>query len=268
MAELPVDHLSVSSIRTLRMCPEKWRRKYVEREYEPPNGKMTLGKVFGAAEAQSDHTWIESGEPLDTDAVLDSYSDEFEQAASEDVDWQGEVPAKMKDSGAETLRIYHATVPALPAPVEAEREVRLDVEGVEFLGYIDVEREDGAVEDRKLVGRKISQSAADADPQASAYLAARRAEEDPAERFVFDAAVRTKQPQVQRVETNRTDEQLDHFLASILGAAEEIEWRLETDNWSFAPPGAFWCGESSCGYWDSCPAGGLLRKRAAEVVAA
>lgn len=255
---LPVDHLSVSSLRLLRQCPEKWRRRYVERDYEPPNGRMVLGKVFGAAEAQSDHTQIESGEPLDTDQVLDVFADEFELAAGEEVDWQGERPAAMKDSGADTLRAYHATVTDLPAPVEAEREIRVDIGGIELLCYLDVERSDGAVEDRKLTGRKLSQRTADSDPQASAYLAARRAEGDPADRFVFDTAVRVGRPYALRVETRRTDEQLDHFLAEIVQAAEEIEWRMQADNWSFAPPGAFWCGAGACGYWDSCLAGGLL----------
>lgn len=265
---LPVDHLSVSSIRTLRQCPERWRRKYVEREYEPPNGRMTLGKAFGAAEAQSDHTWIESGEPLATDQVTDAYSDEFDQAAEEDVDWQGDKPATLKDSGAAALKVYHVTVPDLPAPVEAEREILMDVEGVDFLAYLDVEREGNLVEDRKLIGQRMSKSKADADPQPTAYLAGRRAEGDPASEFVFDTAVRVKQPYAERVTTNRTDEQLDHFLSEILGAAQEIEWRMETDVWSYAPPGAFWCGEKACGFFDSCPAGGLLRKRAAQAVGA
>lgn len=265
---LPVDHLSVSSIRTLRMCPERWRRRYIQRDYEPPNGRMMLGKVFGAAEAQSDHVWIESGDPLETDQVLDAYADEFDLAASEDVDWQGEKPAVMKDSGAAALRAYHPTVSELPTPVEAEREIRMDVEGVNFLAYLDVEREDGAVEDRKLTARKLSQENADADPQPDAYLAARRAEGEPAERFVFDTAVRVKQPYALRIETHRTDEKLDSFLGQILGAAEEIEWRTETDNWSYAPPGSYWCSETGCGYWDSCPGGGLLRRKATKAAVA
>jgi len=263
MRDLPVSRLSVSSIGTLRKCPEKWRRKYICHDYEPSNGKMLLGKAFGAAEAQSDHEWIESGEPLGTPDVLDAYSDEFELAAAEDVDWQGEQPARMKDSGAAALRIYHVLSAELPAPTEAEREISMTVEDVPFVSYLDVEREDGSVEDRKLIGRKMSQDAADSDLQASGYLAGRRAEGNPATRFVFDTAVRVKQPYSERVETTRTDEQLDHFLLSILGAAEEIEWRTETENWSFAPHGAFWCGKGQCGFWDSCPAGGLLRKKRA-----
>lgn len=268
---LPVEHLSNSSIQTLRRCPEKWRRKYIEREYEPPNGKMVLGKTFGAAEAQSDHTWIESGEPISTDDVLDVFSDEWADLDEGEVDWQGEKPLVLRESGEIALRAYHAGVPSLPAPVEAEREsriavVREDGTEIELLSYLDVEREDGSVEDRKLTGRKLSQARADGDPQATAYLTARRAEGNPASQFVFDTAVRVKKPYAERVPTERTDEQMDHFLLEVLGAADEIEWRTETDQWSYAPPDVWWCSEKSCGFWDSCPAGGLLRKRAAKAL--
>ena len=266
MPNLPVSRLSLSSINTLRKCPYKWRRKYIDGDRDPGSGKMLLGKVFGAAEAQSDYEWIETGAPLDSDAVLDAYSDEFEYAAGQDVDWQGEQPAAMKDSGALALRIYHTQVPDQSPPVEAEREVSITVEDVGFVSYLDVEREDGSVEDRKLIGRKMTQEQADSDPQVDAYLAGRRAEGNPAPRFVFDTAVRTKNPYSERIETTRTDEQLDRFLLDILGAAEEIEWRSEADNWSFAPAAAWWCGQGQCGFWDSCPAGGLLRKRAAQIV--
>jgi len=265
---LPVAALSLSAIGTLRKCAYKYKLRYVDHLYEPSTAPQLLGKVFGAAEAQSDHEWIDSGAPLDVDQVLDAYSDEFEFAKGGDVDWKGEQPEQVKDSGVGVLRIYHATVAALSAPIEAERKFRLEIEDVPFVGYIDVEREDGAVEDRKLIKSPMSQDSADSDQQVSAYLAGRRAEGNPATGFVFDTAVKatkTLQPRAQRVETDRTDEQLDQFLLGVVKAADEIEWRMETDNWSFAPPGAWWCGPS-CGYWDQCPAGGLLRKRAAAAV--
>ena len=269
MSDLPVEHLSVSSIRTLRQCPTRWKRRYIDRQYEPPSGPMVLGKAAGAAEAQSDHTWIESGEPLDTDAVLDSFSDEWALAASEDVDWKGEKPAALKDSGAAALSAYHRDVrEEMATPVEAEREIRVDVEGedrsVEFVAYLDVETEDGIVIDRKVTKSKWSQAKADGDAQVTGYLAGRRAEGNPAEGFAFHTMVRTKNPYAEPIPTQRTDEQLDHFLLDILGAAEEIEWRTLHDQWSYAPDGAWWCSSGFCGYWDSCPAGGLLRRKAAK----
>lgn len=276
---LPVSALSVSSLRTLRMCPTRWRFKYVDKRYEPSGPAALLGKAFGAAEATSDHHWIEHGAPLTTDETLDAYVDEFDYAKSDtEVDWQGLNPDRVKDSAVPAIRLYHAQVPQLPVPVEAERKIELDVESdagpVPFVAYLDVEREDGSVEDRKFTGRrKITQDTADGDPQATAYLAGRRAEGNPAERFVFDVVIaptdrdgNPKQAQTERIATPRSDEQLDHFLLDILGAADEIQWRLETDNWSYAAEGVWWCSERWCSWWGECPAGGLLRKRAAQAV--
>lgn len=265
--ELPVSALSISSIRTLRMCPRRWRFKYVEKRYEPSGAAALLGKAFGAAEATSDHRWIDSGEPLDTDQVLDAYSDEFDYAKGQDVDWRGENPDKVKDGAVPAIRLYHAQVPSLSAPVEAERKIQLEIGDVPFVAYLDVEREDGSVEDRKLTGkRKITPDSADGDPQATAYLAGRRAEDNPAERFVFDVVINKTQPQTERIDTTRTDEQLDHFLLDVVGAADEIEWRVDTDTWGYAPDGAWWCSQRWCSFWGECPAGGLLRRRAAQAV--
>jgi hypothetical protein len=275
MPDLPITALSVSGVRTLRQCPERWRRRYIEKDYEPPTGKMTLGKLVGAAETQSDHVWIDSGEPLGTDQVLDAYRDEWRSTDAGEVNWQGDAPSTLEDSGRSALRAYHRdVVSTMAAPVDAEREARLEVEHpdgslVEFVAYVDVETEDGLVIDRKVTTKKWSQDQADADSQVDGYLAARRAEDNPASGFEFHPMVRTKAPYAQEpLETDRSDEQLDHFLLDLLGAADEIAWRMETDNWSFAPDGAWWCGEKSCGYWSSCPAGGLLRRRAAQAVMA
>lgn len=275
MPDLPVKALSVSGMRTLRMCPTKWKRRYIDHEYEPTGGAQTIGKAVGAAEAQSDHTWIESGAPLELAQVEDAYSDEWDHAASEDVDWGDDQPAALKDVGAKALRAYHEEiVPTMSRPVDAERESRINVEHpdgseVEFVAYLDVETEDGIVIDRKVAKQKWSQGKADGDKQVDAYLTTRRAEDNPAAGFAFHAMIKTKTPYAQEpILTERTDGQLDVFLAEILGAADEIAWRAETGNWAFAPDGSWWCSESFCGYWDSCPAGGLLRKRAADAVKA
>lgn len=271
---LPIEALSVSSMRTATECPEKWRRRYVLHEYEPPNGKMTRGSTVGAAEAQSDHEWIETGEPLSTADVLDAYADEWAALDEGEVDWQGEKPIEIRESGEATLRVYHEELlPTMPAPVDAERELRFEVAGEEgqivpVVAYPDIETEDGRVRDRKVSGAQWSQEKVDTDWQAATYLAGRRAEGQPAAGFDFEIAKPNKAPKVYRLSTERSDEQLDHFLTVILGIAAELEWRMETDTWGYAPPGAWYCSAKSCGYWSSCAAGGLMRGRAAKAVAA
>lgn len=275
MPELPdevLTELSTSSLGTLRKCPERFRRRYVEREYEPPSGAMTLGSTVGAAETQSDHNWIEEGAPLEVADVQDLFSDEWDLVDASEVDWRMDKPAALKDAGTTIIERYHAQVldEMSAPPVESERRLRFAVEDPEdgaevpFVAYLDVETEDGIVIDRKVTGQKWNQKKANHDIQATAYLAARKVEGEPAREFSFHTMVRVKSPYAETWETQRTDARMDHFLVEILEAAKEISFRVEHDVWGYAPEGAWWCSETMCGYWTSCPAGGLLRRRAAK----
>lgn len=259
-ASLPVSHLSVSSISLLAKCPEKWQRRYLQREYEPPSGKMILGSAAGAAAGQHYSRVVETGEGLSTEAVLDEFSDEWEDRVSrEEVAWGGDNPGELKDSGARALEAYHLGVAPQVVPVSVEREFTLSWPGVDwrFTGFLDLETVEGAVADLKMRGRSLSSAEAAKDLQPSAYLYARRAEDRPADRFEFHAMVRAARPYARVVSTVRSDRQLDLFVARVFQAAAEIDWRVERDAWSGAPPGAWWCGERACGYWQSCPWGGL-----------
>ena len=279
MPDLPVSALSHSGLRTLYQCSMRWKFRYIERAYEPPTGKMIRGTVFGAAETQSDFDWMESGSPLSTDDVLDKYADEWNALDQGEVNWEGEKPISIRESGEACLRTYHdELIPSMSRPVAVEREARVavahpDGTDVEFVAYMDVETEDGRVRDRKVSAAKewanpeAGQAKADGDGQPTGYLAVRRAEGDPAAGFDFEVARPLKTPKALRVSTTRSDEVLDDFLARILNAADEIAWRAETETWSYAPEGAWWCSEKSCGYWSQCPGGGLFRRKRAEVVA-
>lgn len=275
MPNLPVSALSHSGIRTLHMCPEKWRRQYVENEYSPPSGPMLAGSAAGAAANAADHRFIEEGEFLDTEATLDVFSDEWDERIERegaDADWGADKPGDVKDATAGALKDYSDRfLQTLPKPIAVEREARLTYEGIEFVAYMDREQEDGSIADRKVKGKRMSQSDADSDSQATGYMAVRRAEseadlEKEPTGFEFHTLIRQKTKRYAEViATERTNDQLDGFLAGIYRAAEEIEFRMETENWSYAPDGAWWCSKKSCGYFDRCAGGGLLRKRAAEV---
>lgn len=273
---LPVDHLSASSLSTFMRCPEKWRRRYVCREYEPPSGNLILGSAAHAAETQSDADYMESGAPAPVEAVLDHYAAEFdhEVAEAEDVDWGDHKPGALKDAGAGALTVYHRRIVAeMPKPIAIEREARLILDDdLDFLAYMDLETEDGTTVDRKFAGRAWSKGREAHELGATSYLAIRRAEAErdgvePSGRFAFHIATHgTKNPSAEVRETTRTDAELDHFIARIYDTAEEIEWRLETDNWAFAQPSDPLCGEKYCGYWDDCLGGGKAKRLAAEAV--
>ena len=255
---LPVDYLSVSSVNTYIKCPEKWRRKYIDREYEPPSGAMILGSSVGAAEGHAYQVQIEEGTRPSTDDVLDLFSDEWdERIDSEEVDWRCDDAGETKDVGVLAVKAYDSTIAPFVTPVSVEREFNLQLEGVDwgFRGFFDLEDADGAVDDLKVRKSKLGADA-HTDIQPTSYLLARRAEGNPASGFNFHTMVKTKTPYAEVVPTERTDAQLDQFVDRLYGIAAEIHWRMESDVWGGAVPGAWWCTEKFCGFWDSCPMGG------------
>jgi hypothetical protein len=252
-AKLPVDHLSLSSLRLFSQCPEKWRRRYLEREYEPANGKMILGSAAGAAESQHYATVIETGEGFTVEQVVDEFDAEWEdRIGRESITWGTDKPGELKDSGVKALESYHSLIVPEVVPVSVEREFQLSWPGVDWnvTGFLDVEDAEGRVRDMKMRGKRMSQRDADADLQPDLYLAARRAEGQPASGFVFDTMVRSSKPFAETVSTERSDVKLDRMTDRIFATAREIEWRVETDSWTGAAPGTWFCG--TCSYHD-CP---------------
>jgi hypothetical protein len=256
---LPVDHLSVSSVNAYLRCPLKWKRRYIDRDYEPPGGKMILGSSVGAAEAHAYQEQIDTGQRPPTEAVLDLFADEWEDRTQrEEIAWESDKPGQLKDDGIAAVKLYDSTIAPHVTPTHVEREFNLQLEGVDwgFTGFFDVEQDDGAVADLKVRGRKLSPNDAHVDLQPTAYLLARRAEGNPAPAFRFHTMVRVKQPYAEVVPTVRSDRQLDAFVDRLYGIAAEMHWRLEHDIWQGAVPGSWWCSEKFCGYWASCPLGG------------
>lgn len=251
--QLPVDYLSWSSLRTFMMCPEKWRRRYIDKELEPPSGKMVLGSAGGAALAQHYGHQMETGEGISTEQLLDEFSAEWdERTGREEVDYEGDAPGALKDSGAGALRVYHRRIAPQVTPVSVEREFELSWPGVGWAltGFLDLEDAAGDVHDYKMTAKRITPAAANADLQATIYLGARRAEGNPAGRLWFDTLLRQVQPKADSVPTERSDVELDALSDRIFNIAREIDWRCQTGVWSGAAPGTWFCG--CCRYHD-CP---------------
>lgn len=256
---LPVEHLSASSIGTYMKCPLRWKRRYVDREYESPSGALILGSAVHAAEGQADSIQIETGERPESTVVQDAFSDEWEDRSQrEEVNWGHDKPGGLKDTGIKAITAYDRDIAPAIKPVSVEREIRLQLADVDwgFQGFLDLEEADGAIVDRKVRGTKMSPAVANTELAVAPYMLARRAEGNPASIFRFHTFVKVKQPYVEIVPTTRTDRQLDAFVDRLYGIAAEIAWRMETGVWAGAVPGSWYCGERFCGFWDSCGMGG------------
>lgn len=254
---LPVDHLSISSLKLFAQCPIRWRRRYIDRHYEPASGKMILGSAAGAAEAQHYSAVIETGEGFTTEQVLDEFSDEWEyRLGREEVEFGRDTPGELKDSAAAALRVYHTVHAPAVRPVSVEREFAIAWPGLDWnlTGFLDLEQDNDVVSDLKMKGRRMSAADAHADLQPTTYLVARRAEGRPATRFDFHTMIRgIKQPTAEIVPTTRSEAQLDAFTDRVFALAAEMVWRAENDIWIGAAPGIFKAGSdvcSGCGFLD------------------
>jgi hypothetical protein len=248
---LPVTHLSVSSMNLYLRCPQAWKRRHVDKVRERPNGRMTLGKSAGAALTQHFGCQLETGEGLSTEQLLDEYSADFD--SREDTDYGTDVPGQLKDSGAAALALYHRIIAPKIKPVSVEREFELSWPDVPWVltGFLDLETADGAVADFKMIAQRWSADKAKAALQPTGYLAARRAEGNPATRFEYHTCVRTKQPTAEIVPTTRSERRLDLFTDRVFSIARSIEWRWLHDCWQGAPEDLAWLCRS-CGYAPDC----------------
>lgn len=252
---LPVSHLSVSSLNAYARCPSSWRRKYIDHLPDRASGKMIRGSAAGAALNQHFGRQIETGTGMSTEELLEEFSAEWDgRTGSEEVDFGSDAPGQLKDAGARALAVYHRQFAPGIVPVSIEREFELRWEDCPFTftGYFDLETADGAVGDFKTSGSRWSADKARAELQPTAYLAARRAEGNPATRFDYHTIIAAKtKPSAEIVPTPRSERQLDDLTARIFSIARTIEFRWLNDIWDGTGPDAAWLCRS-CPARDEC----------------
>ena len=256
---LPVDHLSASSVATYLRCPEQWRRKYLDHEPQAPKLGMIVGGAVGAVEGYSYQRVIDGGEQAKLPEALDLYDEEFEYKLSraDGLEASRQERGEAKDGGVRALSVYHSTIAPKTEPKSVERKFELRLGAAEWTvnGFFDVETPRPVV-DLKVKAKRLTQADADSDLQASLYLAARRAEGNPAPALDFHVSTTAKQASAEVVSTRRSEAQLDQTLRLVAYVARDIEYRVASGNWVGAPPLAWWCAAGQCPYWSSCPFGG------------
>lgn len=264
---LPVEHLSHSSLNLYYRCPEKWRRRYLDLEYEPTNPALLTGKSVGGAVSAGYITKL-AGEPFG-EAMLQTASDIVDEVAgSEEVDWQDSSAGQVKDVAIKCVGTYHDKVAVQFEPVTVEEgfEVQFPETDWNVTGFIDITGEapglSAELHDVKTVSK--ANNGIDTDVQVTLYVASRYVRDGTLPPFAWHEIKKPtvrNAPEVRLMTTTRTAEQIDNYLARIAAVAREIAWRTETGNWAGAPPGAWWCSDRMCGYYSTCPLGGAQVRR-------
>jgi hypothetical protein len=270
---LPVKSLSYSSMKTLMMCPQKWKRTYIDSIYDSRGGAAVLGSAVGGAISTNFEQKVFTHEDLALEDVLDAYSTSWEKEldGDQEIIWGDDKPGAVKDKGILVLGEYQGVVAQTVQPVMIERKLTMrypDADWV-FTGKIDVEAlalpgpfEDEMVVapriiDTKVKGKMFSAAEMATDLQPESYLALREAEGLPAETFEWHVMQSLRDgPKVTIAKADRPQAKIDTFHRRLISTAREIAWRAENDEWSGALPGTWWCGPKYCAHWGSCQFGG------------
>lgn len=268
--DLPVPHLSPSSIDSFWRCAEQWRREKIDRERRLTSAEAIFGSAFHRAVETNYRQKIESHEDIAVKEMRDLAGDSFNEIVAKEkdengIEWRDNKPTIIQHEvivatvGDESTPGFHQVISPTVQPVQVERWVVVDTPvGVPLNMRIDVETASNVIVDNKTSKRAKQQADLDTSTQAAAYLWARRAEGNPAEAFQWHAAIRTKKPQQQELSTTRSDRQLAMFETLVDTTARTIGHYMESYGpegpWPGAPALAWWCSVSSCSFFtNGCP---------------
>lgn len=242
-------HISVSQLNMWLRCPKQYEFRYLDGLILAPKGAMARGKACHAAwEADHRHKMV-AKENLPLEAVLDAYSDSFEQAMTEVDLGKDEVKGDIKDQGVILTQVYHEKVSTRVQPVAVEEFFEIEVAGHAVQGYIDLETDLGQIRDAKTAAKRKSEIPMDHQLQMAMYSLAK----PEAKTFVLDTAVATSKAADVETLTLVRDELPLRRLGSYLDAFGESLLRGH-----FPPtnPGNWQCSQKWCGYWNHCKHGG------------
>jgi CRISPR/Cas system-associated exonuclease Cas4 (RecB family) len=241
------DHISVTQMRMFLRCPLQYYYRYIRGMKIPPNGDLTLGKTIHSTLENNYRQKINSREDLPLDAWTDYFSDEWEKGEKMTEFKSDEKPGDFKDDGYKIIKTYHGYVSRLIQPVDVERGFLIALDGIRrpLLGYIDLIDENGCIVDHKVTKRSWQEAKIHTDPQMTAYaLAYRRLTGKKENGLRFDVMVRTKNPKIQRLNTERKTEDFGKFQKLLSHVEKAIETGIFYPNENFMCP--------ACGYKEMC----------------
>ena len=223
------DHLSYSQINTYLSCSLKYKFHYVDKI--PPAftaASLAFGSAIHEAAAAFYQTVLE-GDSLRADQMLDVYRDAWREAGKVKF-FNGDNEDKLALKAEELINVFHASSDPSSQVVGVEEFFELPLEGLPpFHGYIDLIEEgaDGCVTivDLKTASKKLSDSNVHSNLQLTAYALGAQALGFEPESLTMrlDVLTKTKNPELVKYETTRTEEDRQRFLRLVYSVWNGIE---------------------------------------------
>lgn len=238
--------LSFSQINTYLQCPMKYYFKYIEGIPQRVNSYLVSGKSAHRAIELALHKKRNDAKELDVDTFIHIYQDLVADEASE-VDDMDELE-QIEKNVVPLLKMYHRDYLPYIEPAYIEKELWSSVDGIDFMGYIDLIDVSGTVIDHKFKGKKPSQFVVDRDLQFSAYgWLLKQNEFENYNNMRMDVFVTKSRPGIWQIETHRDEGKINFFPRIVKRIGDAI------DREAFYPnPTSFLCSERFCDYWEEC----------------
>lgn len=244
---------SVSKLKCYLRCPAVYYYRYILGLYPPPSSNMMLGTAIHGAIEHNFRKKKETHQDLPVSDVQEFFSANFNYLKGQ-VLWEpGEVPGKIKDEGVKLLELYLTELAPkiMPDLVEDVFHVKFENCSCIFKGIIDLVTEEALIVDHKTSGRSPIPEAVHKDLQCTAYSLGFRFKTKRIEKGIaFDYLVRGKNPKLVRVETSRSQSDIDGFLRLLGRVMTAVQEGLFYPN----STGQF-CTERMCQFWSECAGG-------------
>jgi putative RecB family exonuclease len=254
IAQLP-DHLSYSQLNTYLTCPLRYKLHYVE---QIPAAFTSAGLVFGSSIHEAVGAFYHQhllGDHLKADQMVDVYRQAWRSREAEGIRFfNGDNAESLVEKAAKLLGVFYEAFDHSVAVLGVEEFFEISLGDMPPLqGYIDLIEQDEngqiTVADLKTAARKPTNGSVHQNLQLTAYSVGVEAIGfTPDEvNLRLDLLTKTKDPQMVRLETTRTDEERDRFikLARHVWNAIEQEAFFPRQDWTckqcaWAEPCAKW----------------------------
>lgn len=262
MMDIPVNHLSYSSVSLYQRCQLRWRYRYVDKIKTQATGKMLAGNAYHEAVAMCFEVKRMFGEYPPMSAMHDTFINYWNKQVRNNIiiqrDSDGakfdEIPAikfdedepvKLQADALVLLDIYYNDHMLKIEPAAVEKRVTGEYNGIPLLAYIDLIDANGIFYDHKLVWRSWKDGQADIDIQPTFYGLISGAK--PIE-FHFQFAKALKNPVIDDMVTKRTGSDYTRLGIDIINM-----WRqIQSGIFMRCGTGGWWCSDKYCGYWETC----------------
>lgn len=241
--------LSASSIATFLRCGQQWFYAYVERIVEPPSIRQSLGIAAHHAIERNMSQKTFSGTDLPEEAVVDSFSDQYDHLVVDVEADDDEDPGKAKDDGVGLIRLHHRDVAPKIQPFWVEEPVQFSVNGIPYSGTIDLVDDKNRIRDWKTTKRKPQQVSHLLQMTGYALAYRHRTGEVESE-VVLDYLIRTKLPQYLPVASGGPID--GEAVIKFANVVENVYAAIQEGR--FLPNGLMSNACSWCGYKNRCPA--------------